>query len=135
MVFRTKTDLYKYLKKFNYASKKSTELSSVYFLTKYGDIIEPLYFTNFENVWFPSPCELRSVPMTDDQLVEYVKAIYEEDSFGEALKFEKIFQKDGIHYEINNPQCYPFLPKSVEILDAFSEEECLEWLLKNRKED
>lgn len=132
MIFKTKTELYKYLKRFDYTSKKSTKLSSVYFLTKYGDIIEPLYFTSFENVWFPSPCNLNSFPLADDELEEYVKSIYEDKSFDEALKFEKIFQKDGMHYTIDCPQCYPFLPKQVEILDVFSEEECLKWLLENK---
>ena len=132
MIFTTKTELNKFLKKFDYASKQNTKLSSVYFLTKYGEITEPLLFTKFENLWMPAPCELKVFPLSNEDLEEYVKATYEESAFEEALKYENIFQKDNKHYVIDNPQCYPFLPKKIEIIDAFSEEECLEWLLKNR---
>ena len=132
MTFTTKTELNKFLKKFDYASKQSTTLSSVYFLTKYGDITEPLLFTKFENLWMPAPCVLKEFSLPDEDLEEYVKAMYEQDAFLEALKFEKIFQHNGKHYVIDCPQCYPFLPKKIEIVDVFSEEECLEWLLKNR---
>ena len=48
---------------------------------------------------------------------------------------EKIFQRNGIHYEIYCPQCTPFLPEEVAILDVFSEEECLDWFLENTKKE
>ena len=61
--------------------------------------------------------------------------MYERDSIKEAYEYEKIFQRNGIHYEIYCPQCTPFLPEEVAILDVFSEEECLNWLLENIKKE
>ena len=42
-------------------------------------------------------------------------------------------EKDGWHYDIDVPQCSPFLPDKVKIIDVFSEKECLDWLLEHTK--
>ena len=34
----------------------------------------------------------------------------------EAYKYESIFQRDGWHYDIDCPQCSPFLPEKIEIV-------------------
>ena len=135
MKFKTKKELYNFLDSFNFTSKKTTKLSSVYFLIAFNNNVWPIYFSHFQNVWFAVPCELYEFTLPDNELMDYVKQIYEKDSIEEAYKYEKIFQRNGIHYEINCPQCTPFLPKEVTILEVLSEEECLDWLLENIKKD
>ena len=70
---------------------------------------------------------------SEDELRKYVKHIYRPECYDEALEYELRFQKDGIHYEIGNPQCTPFLPEKIKIVSVLSEKECLEWLIKNNK--
>lgn len=130
MEFNTRKELYDYLDNFDFDSKRDTELSSVYFLMEFNDHVEPIYFMHFRNSWFESPCDLHRFPLKDDEVTEYVKEMYQTD-YLIAYQHEKIFQKDGWHYDIDNPQCEPFLPDKVKIIDVFSEKECLDWLLEN----
>ena len=133
--FYNKTELYDFLKTFDYNQKKETSLSSLYFLVKYNDTIEPLYFTPFRDVWFASPCEIHSFELGEKDLEEFVESLYEESSQKEALEFEKLFQRNGIHYDIDNPQVTPFLPDEITIIKALSETECLNWFLEREKEN
>lgn len=135
MKFKTKRELYNFLDNFNFTSKKTTKLSSVYFLVAFDNNEYPIYFSHFRNMWFAAPCELYYFKLPDNELMNYVKQMYEKDSIKEAYEYEKIFQRNGIHYEINCPQCAPFLPEEVAILDVFSEEECLDWFLENTKKE
>lgn len=132
--FKTREDFFEFLNNFDYDSKRDSELSSVYFLIKNEEYVEPLYFMPFEDVYFESPCELHSCDMTEEELEEYVHEMYQEDSFEQSLEFEKLHLIDGKHYEIDNPQTGPFLKGSFELLDVLSERECLEWILNKRKE-
>lgn len=133
--FYKKQDLYNFLNHFDYESKKETKLSSVYFLVKYKykdkNIVEPIYFTPFEDVYFASPCELYMSNINDDDLEEYVKSIYEVNAYKEAMKFEKLMQIDNMHYEIDCPQVEPFLPDEIEIVNVLTESECVKYLLHN----
>lgn len=133
MQFATREELYNYLNTFDFNSKKDTELSSVYFLMEFDNHVEPIYFLHYEDSWFESPCELHRFPLKDDEVIEYVKEMYQTDDLSKAYEYEKILQKDGWHYDIDVPQCVPFLPNEVKIIKVFSEEECLEWLLKHAK--
>ena len=135
MVFNTKQELYNYLNNFDYESHKDSSMSSVYFLVKYGKTIEPIYFTPYEDVWFESPCEVRGFPMKDDEVMKYVRTQYGSKYWKEAHEFETLMQKDGTHYDIDCPQCSPFLPEKVEIIKPLSERECLEWILENWAKD
>lgn len=130
-IFKTKKDLYDFLDKNNRI--KNTDMGVTFFLVKYDSKVEPVYFTRYSDVYFPSPCELRSFPMLDNELNDYVKELYHKESYETALEFEKTMQKNNIHYEVDVPQVLPFLPEEIEILDVFSEEECLEYLLKEEK--
>lgn len=129
MEFNTKRELYNYLDNFDFDSVKDTKLSSVYFLVEYDNHIEPIYFTHFEDVWFESPCDLHKYPLEDDIVGEYVKDMYLIKSWGDAYEYEKTMQSNGYHYEIDCPQCSPFLPDKIKIVDVFSDEKCLDWLL------
>lgn len=131
MVFNNKETLYEYLNNFNFNSKKQTQMGSVYFLIKYNDTIEPIYFFPFENVWFESPCEVHKCEMTEKELLEYVHEIYVKDAWDKAYEFEKLMLKNGYHHEIDCPQCSPFLPDDIEILDVLTERECLEWIIEH----
>lgn len=132
MEFNTKQELYNYLDKFNFDSVNDTKLSSVYFLVEFDNHIEPIYFTHFEDVWFESPCDLHKCPLENDKVMEFVKALYYEDSWEDAYEYEKTMQRDGWHYEIDCPQCSPFLPDNIKIQDIFSDSKCLDWLLDQR---
>lgn len=129
MKFNTKQELYNYLDGFNFDSVKDTKLSSVYFLVEFDNHIEPIYFTHFEDVWFASPCGLHKCPLKTDEIMEFVKELYYEDSWQDAYEYEKTMQRDGWHYEIDCPQCEPFLPDNIKIQDVFSDSKCLDWLL------
>ena len=129
MEFNTKQELYDYLNNFDFDSVKDTKLSSVYFLIEFDEYIEPIYFTRFEDVWFESPCELHKYPLEDDKVQEYVDYFYFGESFEYAYEYEKTMQRNGWHYDIDCPQCSPFLPDRIKIIDVFSDSKCLTWLL------
>lgn len=131
MEFNTKQELYDYLDNFDFDSIKDTKLSSVYFLVEFDNHIEPIYFTHFENVWFASPCDLHEYPLDDDKVEEYVDYLYFDESFEYAYEYEKTMQRNGWHYEIDCPQCSPFLPDRIKIIDVFSDSKCLDWLLSH----
>ena len=131
MILNSKKELYKYLNDFDFDSVRDTKLSSIYFLIVYNNCVEPIYFTSFEDVWFESPCELHKFPLTEDEFIRYIREQYVWYSFDDAYEYEKIFQKGDWHYEIDCPQCTPFLPEKIKIIDVFSEKKCLEWLLGN----
>ena len=136
MKFNTKQELYDYLNNFDFDSVKDTKLSSVYFLVEYDtnyagcdNYIEPIYFTSFEDVWFESPCYLSKYRLRDDEVMDFVQCMYYEDYWEDAYEYEKTMQKYGWHYEIDCPQCCPFLPSSIKIVDVFSDSKCLDWKL------
>ncbi len=134
MQIHSREELYRYLDNFDYSSKQETELSSVYFLIKYNNIIMPFYFQSFEDIYFESPCELIEYPMEKDNLEYYVKMMYIKDNFEEALKFETLMQREDKHYEIENFQYSElFLPDEIEIIDALTESECLDWLIEHKE--
>lgn len=132
MEFNTKQELYNYLDNFDFDSIKDTKLSSVYFLIEFDNHIEPIYFTHFEDVWFASPCDLHKYPLEDDKVKEYVDYLYFDESFEFAYEYEKTMQRNGWHYEIDCPQCSPFLPDRIIVRDVFSDSKCLDWLLRQR---
>ena len=132
MEFNTKQELYNYLNNFDFDSVKDTKLSSVYFLVEFDNHIEPIYFTRFEDVWFASPCDLHEYPLEDDKVEEYVDYLYFDESFEYTYEYEKSMQRNGWHYEIDCPQCSPFLPDNIKIQDVFSDSKCLDWLLNQR---
>ena len=132
MEFNTKQELYNYLDNFDFDSVKDTKLSSVYFLIEFDNHVEPIYFTHFEDVWFASPCDLHEYPLEDDRVQEYVDYLYFDESFEYAYEYEKTMQRNGWHYEIDCPQCDPFLPDNIKIQDVFSDSKCLDWLLNQR---
>ena len=129
MEFNTKQELYEYLNKFDFDSIRDTKLSSVYFLVEFDNHIAPIYFTRFEDVWFESTCNLRKYTLENDKAMEFVKESYSENSLEDAYEYEKIMQRDNWHYEIDCPQCWPFLPDKIKIIDIFSDSKCLDWLL------
>ena len=124
-------ELYKWLSGVDTSHKKETSLSSVYYLVEFNKHIEPMYFMHYNGAYFESPCMLREYNMNSIELEDYIKGLYEAEHFDEALEYEKTLQRGDKHYEIDNPQCSPFLPKEIKILDILSESECLDWLLKN----
>lgn len=128
----TKQELYDYLNNFDFDSLKDTKLSSVYFLVEFDDHILPIHFTIFDNVWFASPCCLCGYHMKDTELMELVKELYNEDSYEDAYIYEQTLHRNECHYEIHCPQCAPFLPDKIKIIDAFSDSKCLDWLLSQR---
>ena len=143
----SKQELYNFLNNFNFKDYKETELSSVYFLIEYDKYIEPLYFISFEDVWFESVCTLGKFPLKDTNLAGYIKDIYfeqpleyhlnpvfTEKDFEKLYEYEKRFQIDGNHYEIDCFQTSPFLPEKFKIIKPMTETECLKWLINNNND-
>ena len=130
MKLNSRKELYEYLESVDWESKRDCSWSSVYFLISYDEHTEAIHFMHYEDSWFESSCVLRGFPLPDNKLREYVEERYIEKLWNEAHKYESVFQKDNYHFEIDNPQCFPFLPEEVEVVKVMSEEECLEWLIK-----
>ena len=132
MEFNTKQELYNYLNNFDFDSVKDTKLSSVYFLVEYDRYREPIYFTPFEDVWFGFPCYCSELILEDDKVMDFVKELYCEDSWEDAYEYEKTMQRNGYHYNIDCPQCPPFLPEKIKIIDVFSDIGYLNWFLNSK---
>ena len=135
---KSKEELYEFLRNVNMEEKRENPMCSVYFLVEYKNIDkngetkvykEPIYFFPYEEVFFPSPCELTEWDMKQKELEEFVQEMYEMEYWEEALEYENIFQKGNKHYEIDVPQCTPFLPEKITILKMLSESECLDFLI------
>lgn len=126
-------ELYDYLSKVDVSEKQETGMSSVYFLVTYNGKTEPLYFMPYEGSYFESVCELHQFEMREDELEQLVKELYLPEAYEKALDFEKTMFIDGIRYEINNPQCVPFLPEVIDDIKPISETECVKWILQNWK--
>jgi hypothetical protein len=69
--------------------------------------------------------------MSQEDIPNFVDSIYEANSFEMALKHETIMHRGDCHYDISNPQCAPFLPDKIEIIQALTESECLDILIKS----
>lgn len=128
--FNTKHELYKYLECFDFDLVKDTKLSDVYFLMEFDNHIEPIHFMRYDkHTWFASPCCLRKWSMENNDVMDYVKEMYEESAWKDAYKHEKNMQINGLHYEICCLQTSPFLPNKNKIIGVFSDKACLHWLL------
>ena len=133
MKITNKEQLYNFIRE---NTKKDTKLSSTYYLVKYlNGEMEPIYFTSFQNVFFESPCCLHEINLKAEDLEEFVKELYAEEFFEDALEFEKTMQIGNKHYEIDTPQTSLFLPNEFEIVDVFSDIDCVKWMLENIKKE
>lgn len=132
-IITSRKQLYKYLDNLNFEKYSETPLSSVYLLINNKGKIEPIYFMHYEDVYFESPCCLMQT-MPEEDVEEYVKEYYETDYIEEAIAYEKGMCRNGYHYEIECPQCSPFLSETFEIIAVLTESECLDWLINKEKE-
>ena len=131
--FNTKQELYEFLNRFDFDSIKDTKLSDVYFLVEFDGHTEPIHFMSFEDVWFESPCGIHKFIFHDDDLMSYVDELYDEDlcddcTWDDLYEYEKTMQRNDMHYEIYCPQCVPFLPDKIKILDVFSDSRLIDLL-------
>lgn len=126
----SKDELNDFLDEFDFERYQTTKMSSVYFLVKYNDTTRPIYFCKIDDAWFASPCSLNKLKMDRNDVANFVESIYEPSAFNDALEYELTMYKDGYHYDINTPQCAPFLPEKIEIVKPLTETECLEYLLE-----
>lgn len=131
MKINSRQELYEYLHSFNSMAVKDFKFESVYFLVKNGDHVWPIRFLLWDGACFESPCTLRQFPLSDAELPQYIEWMYGLNCPQELREYEKMMQRDGVHYMIENFQCDPFLPEQIEILDAFSNRKCLDWLLSH----
>lgn len=132
-MIRSRKELYKYLDTQDLQTKQDTNMSSVYFLVKYEDKTEIVYFSHFEDVYFESPVTVRECEMTIEELREYVKYTYLEGAYEEALAYELTLYRNGRLYEIDCPQCAPWLPDKIDEIEMLSESQCLDLILKWKK--
>lgn len=111
-----KQELYKYL----------DENKSDYYMVTWNGHTEPLFFMHYQNSYFPSPLEIRRYPMTEEKLLEYVHEQYSSDYWDYGFELEKKNLVNGYWYEIDCPQCSPFLPDEIDTICCISEEEVLQ---------
>ena len=79
----------------------------------------------YNGTYFESPLEVRRYQMTEQELWEYVKEQYLEQYWNESFEREKKNLIDGFWYEVDCPQCSPFLPFEIDNVYPISEEEYL----------
>lgn len=132
-VANSKEELNQWLNTIDFKKYQETELSSVYFLIEFDNHIEPLYFMPYEDVFFESPCELH-ILSEQPNLEEYVRDMYEM-WYDTALEYEKTMVRDNVHYEIDVPQCTPFLTMPCSIIKIMTESETLDWLLEHTRKE
>lgn len=132
-MINNRKELYEYLENQNFDDKRDTKLSSVYFLVEYEGKKEIVYFTHFQDVYFESPITLMSYEMSIEELKKYVKDTYMEESYEDALAYELTLYRNGKLYEIDCPQCSPWLPDKIDNIEMLSESQCLDLILKWEK--
>jgi len=110
------------------------ENPSDYYMVTWNGHTEALYFMPYGNTYFESPLQVRRYPMTEDDLWEYIKTTYLEKYWKEAFEEEKENLIDGYWYEIDCPQCAPFLPFEVDNIYPISEKDYLQLYISNTKE-
>jgi hypothetical protein len=103
------------------------ENTGAYFLVKYENVTELLWFAQYKNFnedgsdWYlESPCSLKRVELTNV-----------EDEFY-YLNIGYIVKEDGYAYEVDSPQVAPFLPEEIDIeYVSDKERDAVDWLLKS----
>lgn len=114
-----------------------------YALVTYNGKTESIHFTKYNfgsGDWFlESPCELYKLDKVNEPIDDYCKKyveMYIDEIEENAEEFINEYMKpmivDGILYEIDCPQCSPYLPKEVDNIKLISERECLLWILNNQ---
>lgn len=100
---------------------------SDYYMVTWNGHTEPLYFYPWnKHIYFESPIEVRRSPITDQELWDYVKETYIKVHWKEAYKNELKNLIDGYWYEIDCPQCQPFLPLfDIDNIYGISEQDLL----------
>lgn len=121
-------DLYEYLRTVDFSSKKRCDMAAVYFLVTHDGVTEPAYFTPYEDAFFESPCLLYGHTETETELEDSVKEMYLPQFWEEALAYERMLYRSGVHYQIENFQTEPYL-ETIDRIEMISETECLDWLL------
>lgn len=117
----TKVELHRYIEK----------NPSDYYMVTWDGHTEPLYFMAYGNTYFESPLEVRRYPMNEQDLWEYIKDQYLEKYWEESFEREKKNIIGGYWYEIECPQCSPFLPFEIDNIYPLSEEEYIKQVAAN----
>lgn len=122
MKFQTKDEWQNYLK------KQIPQKYGGYAAVSYEGQTELLYFAKHNldgEVWFlESPNDLRRIKVDENEDPTHL------EERGYVLR-------DGYAYDIDSPQCAPFLPDEIEITEIIgsSEEEALTYLLAHDYKD
>lgn len=109
-----KQELYKYI---------DENPSSIYLITCDGKT-EPIHFFSYEGLYFEcSVCIYRYEIKTEEELKKYCSELYIDPEDG--FKIEKEYWIDGYLYDIDYPQCTPFLPDKIDGIKPISEKDYL----------
>lgn len=136
MKINSKQERYRYLE-----SVIGNEMGA-YFLVTYENHTEPIWITKYSNWdadgdWFlEAPCICRRYEFKDTSekaIRKYAEELYESNYIEEGIKYTKSMIKDGWLYDIDCPQVSPFLPDVLDNLTVISEQECLDYMIKNSK--
>ena len=130
IIIENRKELYNFLDNVDYSKYQPNSMSSVYFLIKNKNTIEPIHFMHYKNAYFESPCYLVET-FSEENVEDYVKETYVKSARKQALEYEKSMCRNGVHYEIECPQCSPFFNGPIQIIQILTEQECLDYLINN----
>ena len=98
-----------------YLDKTKSEIYMVKFYDKdqKKTVTIPVHFQRYEGFAFECCVEVSRRAMTEQELLEDIHDQYESEYWEEAFEREKQNLIDGYWYEVDYPQCLPFLPKKI----------------------
>ena len=122
-----------------YLDKTKSEIYMVKFYDKdqKKTVTIPVHFQRYEGYAFERCVEVRRCAMTEQQLLEDIHDQYDPEYWEEAFEREKKNLIDGYWYEVDYPQCLPFLPNKIISIKPISERDyllqCIEkWKQRDR---
>lgn len=126
MVFKDKNELNKYMLN-NYKN-------GAYLIIDFNGVLKPIWFFEYDNHYFETSMVIYKYKISHEELIQFVKDRYYKKAFKYGLKYEEGMYIDGIHYEIEDYQCLPYIEFPINVHSIIkTEQECLRWVLKNNK--
>ena len=118
-----KSELYNFIKK---------NPSEVYLVKYNGNTVgELIHFMHYEDSFFECGVSITRCEMnTEEELIAYVKETYLEEYFDKALEQERKYWINGYLYDIDFPQCSPFLPNEIDSIEVINTKDLLEYANK-----
>ena len=109
------------LKQYLYKTKSEIFMVSFYDKDQQKTIIDlPVHFQRYDGYVFEGCVEVRRHAMTEQELLEYIHYQCDPEYWEEAFASEKQNLINGYWYEVDYPQCLPFLPEFQNVTIYYS---------------